>query len=89
MEERLDEVAEGKLNWKQLLNSFYKDLSERVSKAKELDGGMRPNTPSETAIVCAKCTRPMMIRTAGTGVFLGCSGSVSYTHLTLPTTPYV
>ena len=74
MEERLDEVAEGKLNWKQLLNSFYKDLSERVRKAKEIDGGMRPNTPSETAIVCAKCARPMMIRTAGTGVFLGCSG---------------
>ena len=74
MEERLDEVAEGKLNWKRLLNSFYKDLSERVSKAKELDGGMRPNTPSETTIVCAKCARPMMIRTAGTGVFLGCSG---------------
>ncbi|MGB2172987.1 MAG: topoisomerase DNA-binding C4 zinc finger domain-containing protein, partial [Porticoccaceae bacterium] len=35
---------------------------------------MRPNAPSETDIECNLCGRPMMIRTAGTGVFLGCSG---------------
>ena len=74
MEERLDEVADGKLNWKQLLNTFYKGFSEQVGMAKDTDAGMRPNMPSETDIACAKCGRPMMIRTAGTGVFLGCSG---------------
>jgi DNA topoisomerase-1 len=74
MEERLDEVADGKLNWKQLLNTFYKGFSKQVGNAKDEDNGMRPNMPSETGIACAKCERPMMIRTAGTGVFLGCSG---------------
>ena len=37
---------------------------------------VRPNNPSATDIECSKCGRPMMIRTAGTGVFLGCSGYI-------------
>jgi len=74
MEEQLDDIAEGKLNWKQLLDRFYGDLSQKVNIAKDVEGGMRPNSPSETGIECSKCGRPMMIRTAGTGVFLGCSG---------------
>ena len=74
MEEQLDDIAEGKLNWKQVLNRFYLDFNQKVSNAKEPEVGMRPNNPSETDIQCSKCGRPMMIRTAGTGVFLGCSG---------------
>ena len=76
MEERLDEVAAGKLNWKDLLNKFYATFSQQVAKAKDGDHGMRANVPSVTDIACDKpdCGRPMTIRTAGTGVFLGCSG---------------
>jgi DNA topoisomerase I len=74
MEEHLDEIAAGTLDWKNLLNRFYKDFSQQVQSAKEPDQGMRPNKPSQTDIPCTKCGRPMMIRTAGTGVFLGCSG---------------
>ena len=74
MEEHLDEIAKGTLNWKDLLNRFYRDFSEKVESAKAEDAGMRPNAPTETDIPCKLCDRPMMIRTAGTGVFLGCSG---------------
>jgi DNA topoisomerase-1 len=74
MEEHLDEIACGTLKWKDLLNRFYRDFSQKVESAKEADEGMRPNTPTETNIACTLCERPMMIRTAGTGVFLGCSG---------------
>jgi DNA topoisomerase-1 len=35
---------------------------------------MRSNSPTDTDIACPKCGRPMQIRTASTGVFLGCSG---------------
>ena len=38
------------------------------------DSGMRANQPTLTDIACRDCGRPMMIRTASTGVFLGCSG---------------
>jgi DNA topoisomerase-1 len=42
-------------------------------RAGSVDGGMRPNAPTNTDIACAACGRPMQIRTGGTGVFLGCS----------------
>ncbi|HZJ94877.1 MAG TPA: type I DNA topoisomerase [Thiopseudomonas sp.] len=74
MEERLDHVAHGKLQWKQLLDEFYKDFREKLDIADAAEGGMRQNTPTMTDIPCPDCGRPMMIRTASTGVFLGCSG---------------
>jgi len=74
MEEALDDVAEGKNDWKNLLNSFYKDFSQQLAQAESEEGGMRPNQAVETSITCPSCGRPMQIRTASTGVFLGCSG---------------
>ncbi len=74
MEEYLDEIARGELEWKQILNRFYRDFSNKLAKADASDDGMRPNQPSPTDIPCPQCGRPMMIRTGTTGVFLGCSG---------------
>ncbi|MFP8965429.1 type I DNA topoisomerase [Pokkaliibacter sp. CJK22405] len=74
MEERLDDVASGKQDWRHLLDAFYKDFSAKLDAANDDDGGMRANSPTETDIPCPKCGRPMMIRTGTTGVFLGCSG---------------
>ena len=74
MEESLDEVAGGVKNWKVLLNEFYEGFTSQLTKAEGEDGGMRTNDPTETDIECPKCGRSMQIRTASTGVFLGCSG---------------
>ena len=74
MEEKLDDVAHGKLNWKQLLDEFYGDFKQKLEQADAAENGMRRNTPTLTDIPCKECGRPMMIRTASTGVFLGCSG---------------
>lgn len=74
MEESLDEVASGDKNWKQLLNEFYAGFTSQLAAAEADDGGMRTNDPTSTDIACPKCGRDMQIRTASTGVFLGCSG---------------
>lgn len=74
MEERLDDVAQGKLDWKKLLDDFYADFKNKLETADRPEQGMRENTPTQTDIACKDCGRPMMIRTASTGVFLGCSG---------------
>ncbi|TNF02946.1 MAG: type I DNA topoisomerase, partial [Gammaproteobacteria bacterium] len=74
MEEYLDEIAQGELQWKEVLNRFYRDFTNKLAKADAADDGMRPNQPSPTDIPCPQCGRPMMIRTGTTGVFLGCSG---------------
>jgi len=73
--ERLVDVAKGKRQWRDLLDSFYSDFSQTLLKAEnDDDGGMRPNLPTETDIACGTCGRNMQIRTGSTGVFLGCSG---------------
>jgi DNA topoisomerase-1 len=74
MEQKLDEVAQGDIDWKNLLNDFYRGFTGKLSEAQGEEHGMRPNTPTLTDIPCPECGRAMMIRTASTGVFLGCSG---------------
>lgn len=76
MEQALDDIAAGERDWKQTLDSFYEDFKQRLEKAElePAEGGMRGNPPVLTDIDCPKCGRKMGIRTASTGVFLGCSG---------------
>lgn len=75
MEAHLDDVADGRLDWKDLLNDFYNDFRGKLDQAGSPDpGGMQLNDPTPTGIPCSACSRPMQIRTASTGVFLGCSG---------------
>ncbi|MCU1716577.1 type I DNA topoisomerase [Pseudomonas sp. 5P_3.1_Bac2] len=74
MEERLDDVAHGGREWKNLLDEFYGDFKKKLELAESSDSGMRANQPTLTNIPCRVCGRPMTIRTASTGVFLGCSG---------------
>ena len=73
MEDSLDSVAEGRKDWIGLLDEFYAHFKQQLDQAASPEG-MRPNSPTETDIPCSTCNRPMMIRTATTGVFLGCSG---------------
>ena len=76
MEQQLDDIAEGDKNWKQVLNAFYEDFYAKLLKAEadSEEGGMRPNQAVPAGITCDKCGREMNVRTASTGVFLGCSG---------------
>ena len=74
MEEHLDDVAQGERDWKHLLDEFYGDFKKKLEVAEVSEKGMRANQPTLTNIPCRECGRPMMIRTASTGVFLGCSG---------------
>ncbi|MFT7410727.1 MAG: DNA topoisomerase-1 [Oleispira sp.] len=73
MEEKLDDVANGALKWKSVLNEFYSNFQNKLEIADSEDG-MRPNDPVNTDIECPTCSRNMQIRTGSTGVFLGCSG---------------
>jgi len=74
MEERLDEIATGREDWKRVLDAFYAEFSRQLEQAESSDKGMRANEPTSTDIKCPTCGRQMQIRTASTGVFLGCSG---------------
>ncbi|QCI17680.1 type I DNA topoisomerase [Buchnera aphidicola (Acyrthosiphon lactucae)] len=76
MEKKLDKVAENKIEWKNLLNSFFKNFSKQLEKAKKSpeEGGMELNNIVPTSINCSVCGKKMGIKTAVTGVFLSCLG---------------
>ncbi len=74
MEQRLDVVAQGEADWKGTLDEFYADFVKKLEAAEGDRGGMRWSQPVETDIACPDCGRAMAIRTATTGVFLGCTG---------------
>jgi len=76
MELKLDDIANGQALWRNELDNFYGDFYQKLKTA-ETDpeqGGMRVNQFVITDIPCPTCSRQMGIRTASTGVFLGCSG---------------
>jgi len=76
MEDGLDQVANNQAEWKAVLDDFFVQFSDQLATAEKEpeEGGMRPNQMVLTSIDCPTCSRPMGIRTASTGVFLGCSG---------------
>ena len=73
LEERLDKIADGESHWKSVLDEFFTDFEQKLDTAGS-DDGMRANDPTMTNIDCPTCGRFMQVRTASTGVFLGCSG---------------
>jgi len=76
MEDGLDQVANNQAEWKGVLDDFFAQFSKQLETAEKdpEEGGMRPNQMVMTSIDCPTCGREMGIRTATTGVFLGCSG---------------
>lgn len=78
MESQLDLIAENRIEWKNVLDEFFSVFTEQLKSANKTpeNGGMRLNPMVLTSIKCSDCHRQMGIRTASTGVFLGCSGYV-------------
>ncbi|MBI1884695.1 MAG: type I DNA topoisomerase [Chlamydiae bacterium] len=73
MEADLDEIEEGKEDWKHLLAEFYGPFMETVDLAsKNMKSVKQPPVP--TSEVCEKCGSMMVIRTGRFGKFLACSG---------------
>ena len=73
MESLLDGVAEGKVKWKTIIENFYPDIEEAVTKAeKELETVKIED--EVTDIVCEQCGRNMVIKYGPHGKFLACPG---------------
>ena len=75
MESRLDQVEEGKQNWKDLLAEFYRDFSKELQEAETALEGVHLKVPEEeTDEICELCGRKMVIKMGRFGKFLACPG---------------
>ena len=73
MESLLDGVAEGTVEWKEIIRNFYPDLKVAIDEAeKELEHVKIED--EVTDVICDKCGRNMVIKYGPHGKFVGCPG---------------
>ncbi len=70
MEDDLDKIADGDLEWNKLLSLFYKEFEPKVEVAfKE----MEKKPPEETGELCPNCNSPLVVKQSRYGKFVACS----------------
>lgn len=75
MESNLDQIEEGKKDWRKTLEEFYSDFSAEKEKAEqELEKVSIKIPDEETSVVCDLCGRKMVIKHGRFGRFLACPG---------------
>jgi DNA topoisomerase I len=73
MENELDEIEEGKIDWRMAMSEFYerfaKDLEHAERHMTDIKRMERP-----TDLLCEKCGKPMVIKWGRHGSFIACTG---------------
>ena len=73
LEQLLDSVGDGSVNWKTVVSNFYPDLESAVEQAsKELENVKIAD--EVTDVICENCGRNMVIKYGPHGKFLACPG---------------
>jgi len=73
MEEKLDEVSEGNVDWQKLLSDFYFPFMEQIAEGKENIVSLKLAKP--LGRTCPKCgENELLLRSGRFGNFIACSG---------------
>ena len=73
MEEELDLIEEGKVDWRAAIAEFYQKFSADLSHAEEhMTDIKRMEKP--TGLTCENCGRPLVIKWGKHGSFIACTG---------------
>lgn len=70
MEDNLDKIAEGNMEWNKLLSIFYQEFEPKVEVAFK---NMEKKAPEETGESCPNCGSPLVIKQSKYGKFTACS----------------
>jgi len=74
MEQQLDDVELGKVEWQNIVNDFYQDFHKQLEYASHQMGVSMPKSqPEPSDIKCEKCGSMMVYREGKFGKFLACS----------------
>jgi DNA topoisomerase-1 len=73
LEENLDKIEEGKLEWTEVVRKYYQPLEKELEIARNTMLKVKVED-EETDIVCENCGRKMVIKKGRYGKFLACPG---------------
>jgi len=73
MEEELDLVEEGKMNWKEVIRDFYDPFNADLEKAQDLIEKVEIKD-EDAGKECPQCGKPLLIKHGRFGKFIACSG---------------
>ena len=73
MEDEIEDVASGKVDWKKLIRKFYSPFKETLAEAEEKIGDVEIKD-EESDEICEKCGRRMVYKQGKFGKFLACPG---------------
>ncbi len=73
MEEELDEIEEGKMDWVKVLKDFYGPFSEFLARAQTEMKNVKP-APVPTDYQCDVCGKQLFIKFGRFGKFMACAG---------------
>lgn len=73
MEDNLDQIAEGNLEYKGVLDKFYIPLQKTLEGVKDQIKSLKSSMTEKTEFVCEKCGSAMVIKFGKNGKFLACS----------------
>ncbi len=72
LEDQLDFIAEGKLEWLPVLKEFWDGFSAQLEEKKNIE--RKDITTEAMDEACPKCGKPLNLRLGKRGRFIGCSG---------------
>ena len=73
MEERLDKIESGNIDWVKIMEDFYGPFAENLKKADDAIGKVKI-ADEVSDVVCEKCGRMMVYKMGRFGKFLACPG---------------
>jgi DNA topoisomerase-1 len=83
MEEELDEIEEGKLDWRVAMADFYERFDKDLKHAEEhMTDIKRMEEP--TGEMCGKCGKPLVMKWGKHGKFIACTGYPECTYTREP-----
>jgi DNA topoisomerase-1 len=80
LEAELDRIEEGELDWRAVLDDFYKPFKRQLDEGEKRGDQLVREVVASDAGDCAVCGRPMLVRWNRFGRFLGCSGYPECRH---------
>ncbi len=79
MEQDLDEIEEGHLDWREAMGEFYERFTKDLENAEEhMTNIKRMEKPTD--LTCDKCGKPLVIKWGKHGSFLACTGYPDCTY---------